>query len=265
VAVLLAIAHPVPGSPAPASAAPALARLSFVERRADLQGAAGSRPATEGSAVRLGDRVRTEVDAVARLELPWMTITMGPASEVRFAGDYLLAAVLEHGRLQLLADKGPILKLVTEEAEVHGQGWAVVRRAGRVTLVSVLRGRFFVQGAGRTIALAPGTGAVVRAGVPPAGPLALPEPPHGLSPGSDPRYAAPGEALSLSWASPREAHQVEVLPVGSDDVLIQRDVGAPPWSLAIPWRGAFRWRVSARDASGLEGPPSTEGLISVDR
>jgi hypothetical protein len=58
---------------------------------------------------------------------------------------------------------------------------------------------------------------------------------------------------------------VEVLPVGSDDVLIQRDVGPSPLSLVIPWRGAFRWRVAARDASGLEGRPSADGLISADK
>src|SRR5437762_10148558 len=197
-AILAMAALPALGAARPPSAvtAPALARVSFVDRRAELSTPAGFRPATEGSPVRVGDRVRTDAEAVLRLELPWMTITMGPGSEVRFGGDYLLSALLDHGRLQLLADKGPILKVVTEEAEVHGQGWVVVRRAGRVTLVSALRGRFFVEGAGRTVALVPGTGAIVRAGAHPAGPLALPEPPHGLSPGSDPRYVAPGDALS---------------------------------------------------------------------
>jgi hypothetical protein len=32
----------------------------------------------------------------------------------------------------------------------------------------------------------------------------------------------------------------------------------------VPWEGAFRWRVSARDARGLEGVPSEDGFIAVD-
>ena len=30
----------------------------------------------------------------------------------------------------------------------------------------------------------------------------------------------------------------------------QRDVPAPPATIEVPWEGAFRWRVSARDARG---------------
>ena len=52
--------------------------------------------------------------------------------------------------------------------------------------------------------------------------------------------------------------------MGEDTVLLQRDVGPPPVRLSLPWRGAFRWRVAARDERGLEGVPSAEGLICVD-
>ena len=34
--------------------------------------------------------------------------------------------------------------------------------------------------------------------------------------------------------------------------------------VALPWEGAFRWRVSGRDARGLEGPPSEDGLLAVE-
>ncbi len=154
---------------------------------------------------------------------------------------------------------------MTGEAEVRGQGWAVVRREGNATLVTSLAGFFFVEGAGKTVALPPGTGTIVREGKPPLPPQALPPPPQGLVPGSDPRYVAPGDTVLLSWTPRGATHQIEVLPVGSDDVLIQRDVGAPPWRVAIPWPGAFRWRVAARDERGLEGKPSGEGLICIDK
>ena len=254
----------VPAAPAAASTAPALARLSFAEQRVELSSAGAWAQAKEGAAVRLGDRLRTAADALARLELPWMAMTVGPASDVLFPDGYLLSAVLEQGRVQLQADERGILKLVTGEAEVRGQGRAVVRRQGRTTTVSSLGGRFLVTGAGVTVALAAGKGTIVEAGRPPLAPRTLPGPPDALSPGSDPRFVAPGTPVSLTWTPSAGRHQVEVLPVGSDDVLIQRDVGAPPWRLVIPWRGAFRWRVAARDESGLEGMPSAEGLICVD-
>jgi hypothetical protein len=261
--VPLLAASLVPAAPA-SSTAPALARLSFAEQRVELSSAGAWTQAKEGAAVRLGDRLRTAADALARLELPWMEMTVGPASDVSFPDGYLLSAVLEQGRVQLRADERGILKLVTGEAEVRGQGRAVVRRQGRTTTVSSLDGRFLVTGAGITVALAAGKGTIVDTGRPPLAPRTLPEPPDALSPGSDPRFVAPGTPVSLTWTPSAARFQIEVLPVGSDDVLIQRDVGAPPWPLVIPWRGAFRWRVAARDESGIEGMPSAEGLLCVD-
>ena len=49
-------------------------------------------------------------------------------------------------------------------------------------------------------------------------------------------------------------------------MLLAREAGAPPLRLEIPWLGTYRWRVSARDARGIESRPSADGLIcSVDR
>jgi hypothetical protein len=248
----------------PAAPGPALGRLIFVERRAELSSAQRWEEVKEGAAVRLGNGLRT-TDAVARVELPWMTMTLGPNSAVRFPDEYLLSVVLDRGRVQLRADQRSILKLVTAEAEVRGQGWAVVRREGRQTLVTSLAGRFLVAGAGRTVSLIPGTGTIVHEGRPPLPPLLVPDPPGDLSPGSDPRYVARGEAISLAWAPRGTAYQVEVLPVGSDDVLLQRDVDGPPARISIPWPGAFRWRVASRDARGVEGMPSADGLFCVEK
>ncbi len=264
-ALLLAAPSVVGSAPPGSSAPPALARLSFVERRVERSSEQGWHEAKEGAPVLLGERLRTAADALARLDLPWMTMTVSPASTVAFPDAYLLSAVLERGRMQVHAEKRETLKLVTGEAEVRGQGWVVVRREGKATLVTSLAGRFLVEGAGKSVALPAGTGTIVREGKPPLPPQALPEAPQGLVPGSDPQYVAPGDTVSLSWTPRGATHQVEVLPVGSDDVLIQRDVGAPPWRVAIPWPGAFRWRVAARDERGLEGKPSAEGLICIEK
>jgi hypothetical protein len=195
-----------------------------------------------------------------------MALTLGPGSTLRFPDAFLLSASLESGRALVEAHSGDALKVVTPEAEVRGQGRAVVRRQGRVTLVTCLVGRFFVQGGERTVIVAAGSGTVVRAGRAPTAPEEAPPAPAAttLWPGKDPVYVAPGEPIELRWAGDAPGYQLELLPVGSDVVLLQRDVAAPPARIEVPWEGAFRWRVSARDRRGLEGPPSEDGLIAVD-
>ena len=254
--------------PAAASAqdALALARLSLVERKVELtKKGATWQAAVEGGPLQIGEALRTGPDAVARLELPWMALTLGPGSTLRFPDTFLLSASLESGRALVEAQGHDALKVVTEEGEVRGQGRAVVRRQGKETLVTCLAGRFYVQGGETTVTLVTGRGTVVRAGRTPSAPEDVPAPPaDGLWPGKDPVYAAPGEPLELRWKGDAPGYQVELLPVGSDVVLLQRDVTASPARIEIPWEGAFRWRVSARDGRGLEGVPSEEGLIAID-
>jgi hypothetical protein len=249
-----------------AQGALALARFSLVERKVELaKKGATWQAAVEGGPLQLGEALRTGPDAVARLELPWMALTVSPGSTVRFPDAFLLSASLESGRATIEAQGRDALKVVTAEGEVRGQGRAVVRRAGRDTLVTCLSGRFFVEGGGATVTLAAGQGTIVRAGRAPSAPEAAPPPPgEGLWPGDDPVYVAPGAPLELRWKGSAPGYQVELLPVGSDVVLLQRDVAAPPARIEVPWEGAFRWRVSARDARGLEGTPSEDGLIAVD-
>jgi len=255
---------------APAAAAAqgalALARFSLVERKVELaKKGATWQAAVEGGPLQIGEALRTGPEAVARLELPWMALTVSPGSTVRFPDAFLLSAALEGGRATIEAQGKDALKVVTAEAEVRGQGRAVVRRQGRDTLVTCLSGRFFVEGAGTAVTLAAGQGTLVRSGRAPTPPEAAPGPPaEGLWPGSDPVYVAPGAPLELRWKGSAPAYQLEVLPVGSEVVLMQRDVTAPPATIEVPWEGAFRWRVSARDARGLEGVPSADGLIAVD-
>jgi hypothetical protein len=194
-----------------------------------------------------------------------MALTLGPGSTLRFPDTFLLAASLESGRALVETQGREALKILTSEAEVRGQGRAVVRREGRDTLVTCLAGRFYVQGGESTVAITAGRGTVVRSGRPPSPAEDVPAPPSlGLWPGKDPVYVAPGESLELRWKGDAAGYQFEVLPVGSDVVLLQHDVAASPARIEVPWEGAFRWRVSARSARGLEGLPSEDGLIAVD-
>jgi hypothetical protein len=245
----------------------ALARLSLVERGVELSKKGVTwQAAVEGGPLRIGEALRTGPDAVARLELPWMALTLGPGSNLRFPDAFLLAASLESGRALVEAQGRDALKIVTAEAEVRGQGRAVVRREGRSTLVTCLSGRFSVQGGESTVTLAAGRGTVVSAGRAPTAPEAVAPAPATatLWPGKDPVYVAPGEPLDLRWEGDAPGYQIELLPVGSDVVLLQRDVASSPTQIEVPWEGAFRWRVSARDGRGLEGIPSEDGLIAVD-
>jgi hypothetical protein len=107
-------------------------------------------------------------------------------------------------------------------------------------------------------------GALVRAGQGPQGPFDLPAAPSGLVPGSDPQFVATGEPVALRWAPRGSAYSVELLPVGGDTVLMQRDSAEAALKLPVAWPGAFRWRVAARDERGLEGLPSGDGQIVVE-
>jgi len=265
-ALLAPLALQAATAPAGAADALALARVSLVERKVELaKRGATWQAAVEGGQLRIGEALRTGPDAVARLELPWMALTLGPGSTVDFPDDFLLRASLDGGRALLEAQGRDALKVVTAEAEVRGQGRAVVRRQGRETLVTCLAGTFHVEGGGLAVALSAGRGTVVRTGGAPSAPQPVPAPPAGgMWPGRDPVYAAPGQSLELRWKGDAPAYQIELLPVGSDVVLLQRDVDAPPARIEVPWEGAFRWRVSARDERGLEGPPSEDGFIAVD-
>ena len=255
---------------APAAAADqgalALARVSLVERKVELEKKGAKwQTAVEGGPLQVGEALRTGPDAVARLELPWMALTLAPGSSLRFPDAFLLSATLDSGRALVEAPGLDALKLVTAEAEVRGQGRAVVRRQGRSTLVTCLAGRFFVESAGGSVTLTPGRGTVVAAGRAPGAPEDVPAAPtDGLWPAHDPVYVSPAESLELRWKGSAPGYSLEILPVGSDVVLMQRDVTASPVKIEVPWEGAFRWRVSARDARGLEGVPSADGLIAVD-
>jgi hypothetical protein len=255
-------------SPAAASAQHALplARLTLAERRVELAKTGATwQAAVEGGPLLIGEALRTGPDGVARLDLPWMALTLGPGSVLRFPDAFLLSASLLGGRALVEAPDREALKIVAGETEVRGRGRAVVRRQGGETLVTCLAGRFHVVDRKVTVTLTPGRGTIVRGGRAPSPPEAVPAPPtEGLWPGKDPVYVTPGQTLALHWKGSAASYQVELLPVGSDIVLWQRDVAASPARIEVPWEGAFRWRVSARDGRGLEGMPSEDGFIAVD-
>jgi hypothetical protein len=251
---------------AAAGGALALARLSLVERKVELEKKGAKwQAAAEGEPLAIGEAIRTGPDAVARLELPWMSLTLSPGSTLRLPDAFLLSATLDGGRAMIDAPGLDALKLVTSGATVRGQGRAVVRKQGRSTLVTCFAGRFFVEGTGGVVTLTPGRGTVVADGGAPSAPQDVLAPPRdGLWPAQDAVFVAPAEAVELRWKAGAPSYQLELLPVGSDVVLLQRDVAAPPVKIEVPWEGAFRWRVSARDSRGLEGLPSADGLIAVD-
>jgi hypothetical protein len=160
--------------------------------------------------------------------------------------------------------RGSIIKVVTAEASVRGVGRVVVRRDGARTSVSVLEGRFAVEPPGEVaIDVVAGQGLVLEGGEPPGPVLDLAAPPEGLRPGADPSYVKQGENAVLEWRSGAPAYRVELLGFEGSDVVLGRDVSENTTSLALPWLGTFRWRVSALDARGLEGLPSETGSVCV--
>ncbi len=262
-ATLGAMAQAAP--PQAPAAGGSLARLTYVERRVDQGvGATGLKGAVENTPLRFGETLRTAPDAMARLEFPWMSLTLSPASVVSFPDELVLSTRLEQGRVLLQSGRREILKLVTPEAEIRGAGRAIIRREKETTLVTCIDGRFVVEAAGRAVAVPVARGVVVRAGQAPQGPFELPASPTGLWPASDPVYVAVGNPVALRWEPRGSGYSVELLAVGDDVVLIQRDTASASLNLPVAWPGAFRWRVAARDERGLEGLPSGDGQIVVD-
>lgn len=225
----------------------------------------GWRRLKEGESLRTGDRIRVGSGALARFEFPWMSLTAGPSTTLRIPAERILSTVLDEGRAEMLAPGQQIVKVRTGHVEVRGEGRVVVRRQPRLTqvLVMAMEGTFRVEAAGKTTTLRTGQGTAIEDGKPPGPALKLPTAPGGLWPGADPVYVKKGEDVRLRWSPEGDAHHVQILPIDSSHVLIARDVGAAPQVLAIPWLGTYRWRVSTRDATGLEGVPSAFGYICV--
>jgi hypothetical protein len=245
----------------------AVATLAYaagpVER--EVEGVTGTSSLKLGEFVRTGDRIRTGPESVARLAFPWMSVTASPSTTLHIPSEVILSAFFDEGRAEIAAEGGDILKLRTAEAEIRGAGRVVVRRDSQrqALVVTAREGTFRVEGAGKAVVLLAGEGTVVRPGSPPESASRLPVAPTDLHPGKDPVYVVRGESAQLSWRQAGASHHLEVLPLESNDVLLERDVGVGPEPMTIPWLGTYRWRVAARDTIGLESLPSADGLICV--
>jgi hypothetical protein len=232
-----------------------------VERRAE--GEDSWRRLGEGDPLRTGDRLRTSSGGVARLDFPWMSVTLGPSSVLSIPAAKVLSTVLEEGRAEFSGAGRDIVKIRVGQGEIRGGGRLVLWHEGERTAAAALEGAFRVTGAGKTVVIQSGEGTAFTGGQPPLLALPLPEAPGGLVPGGDPEYVQSGQTAELQWTSNGTAHHVEVLALQSDDVLLARNVSEPPARIEIPWLGTYRWRVSARDGRGLESPPSDEGYVCV--
>lgn len=212
--------------------------------------------------LRVGDRVRTG-PGIARIDYPWMSMLAGPGSIVAVPRRQILSTVLEQGRTEQTASAGGFIKLETPEAQVRGTGHIVVRREGTRTTVMVWSGESRVQSAQGSVDLGVGEGTVVAEGIAPTPAAPLPQAPATLRPFRDPLYVMAGTPVTLAWEPSGTGQRIEVLALDTDEVVMQADVGGSPASLLVPWLGTYRWRVSVRDAAGLESRPSVEGLFCV--
>jgi hypothetical protein len=256
-------------TPRPRGAGIGIGTLGWVDQgieRAELPAKASWQRLREGDALRTGDSFRTAPDATARLEFPWMAVTLGGSTLLTIPASKVLSTVLEQGRAEFAGPGREIVKISVGDGEVRGGGRLVLRRSVGRTSAAALEGSFRVRSKGRTVEIKAGQGTVIADGMPPEAPTPLPGAPSGLEPGKDPLYVRSGQSAELRWTAGAPAHRVELLALEGDQVLLARDVAAPPLRLEMPWPGTYRWRVAARDARGVESKPSANGLIcSVDR
>jgi hypothetical protein len=214
-----------------------------------------------GDRLRTGDTLRTADEALVRVELPWMNVTLGPASMLTVPPTAVLSTVLDHGRAEFSGPGRDIVKIQVGEGEVRGGGRIVVRRSAGRTGMSVLEGAFRAHALTRTVEMKAGQGSVVLDGRPPEPAFSLPIAPKRIRPGAEVAYVRSGQPIELRWSSAGSSYRVELLALQREEVLLARDTGAPPFRLAIPWLGTYRWRVSLRDARGVESPPSALGVV----
>ncbi len=224
------------------------------------------RKVAAGDHLRTGDTLRTGEDGLVRIEFPWMKLTLAPSSMLTIPASAVLSTVLDQGRAEFWGPGRDIVKIQVGSGEVRGGGRLVVRRSAGRTSVTVLEGAFKVRASGRTTQVEKDEGTLVMDGRAPEPPRGLPRPPKGLTPGTDVGYVRSGQPAELRWQDGGASH-VELLALeGEDSVLLARDVAGSPLRLVIPWLGTYRWRVSARDARGVESPHSTAGVVcSVER
>ena len=253
-----------PAPPRPPGAGIAIGALGWVARdveRAELPQKSSWRRLAAGDKLRTGDTFRTADDATARLDFPWMAITLGSSTMLTIPSSTVLSTVLEQGRAEFAGPGRDMVKIRVGEGEVRGGGRLVLRRSVGRTGATALEGAFRVRAAGRTVEIKGGEGTVVMDGRPPEAPVRLPAAPRDLQPGKDAVYVRVGQSVDLRWTAAGPSHHVESLTLDTGEVLLARDVGAPPVRVEIPWLGTYRWRVSTRDARGIESPPSADGLI----
>lgn len=266
-ALALALAAAAPAAAAaPPRAGITVGDLTWTDRevlRSEPPDKSAWRRVASGDKLRTGDTLRTGEDAVARVELPWMAVTLGPSTMFTVPATAVLSTVLEHGRAEFSGAGRAIVKIQVGEGEVRGGGRLVLRRFAGQTSASVLAGAFRVRALGRTVELKAGEGTLVVDGRPPLPASPLPPAPEKLQPGGDPAYVRAGRSVELRWSAIGGSNHVELLGLEGDDVLLARDSARPPLQLEIPWVGTYRWRVFARDARGIESAPSAEGLICL--
>jgi hypothetical protein len=217
----------------------------------------------DGELLRTGDSVRCDAASVARFDIGWAKLVLGPDSQLVIPPSGAISLRLEAGRLEQLSEGSDIVKMRTLEVLVTGKGHIVVWRQGTATSVSARLGRFRVDAGRSTVRLDPGFGTAVERGQAPLPPRPLTAPPDRLVPAGDPVYADRREPVRLEWASPAKRHHVELIAVGTDAVVEQLAAGESPATVLVPWPGTYRWRVAARDDEGIEGQPSRSGLICV--
>jgi hypothetical protein len=269
-AALAGAQSPAPPAPSrPPGAGIAIGDLGWAARdveRAELPLKSSWRRLAPGDKLHTGDTFRTSADASARLDFPWMAVTLGSSTMLSIPSSTVLSTVLEQGRAEFAGPGRDIVKIHVGEGEVRGGGRLVLRRSVGRTSATALEGAFRVRAAGRTVEIKGGEGTVMADGRPPEAPAPLPPAPHGLQPGKDPVYVRVGQSVELRWTAGGASHHVEILALETDQAMFARDVGSPPVRVDIPWVGTYRWRVSTRDARGIESPPSAEGLIcAVDK
>lgn len=248
--------------PADAPADPVEARVS---------GAIWSAGAPAPSTLAFGTGTAVEARRSGRLDVAGSALELSGGAGLEVTA---LRRIVEHLRAVVSLSRGSLYADVPEAALLNDvqvlAGAATIRIAGgardrvemRAGLVRVIcdRGESEVAALGRSVRLSAGEAVDVGADGPGV-PMRLPEAPDLLAPAAGAQV--PAGAVRFTWNAVRNASRYRLVVTREDGTTAEERSLAGSEALVRLPVGAFRWRVTAVSAAGLEGPGHAAAAFEV--
>ncbi len=221
------------------------------------------------TAEKAGAELTFRDQSVLRLRERSMAIVLGDEATRPTPGKGTVQLVQGEAHLALAELRAGALTVDTPAAAVAARSRALVIDVdpAQMSRVSVHQGSAQVAAAGATVRVKEGEGTRVAKGRRPEAPAPLPAAPRWAGDGAVARAARPGGAEVPLAVGPVPGAVRYRLEVAADEAfsrpVLFQDSEGPQLRAAGLAPGTYHARVSARDARGLQGPPSAARAVTV--